>query len=96
MNWIATAFEALKARVEAHIPTTNKALNDLNSRLSGVQTYTQKSVESLEARQQDLDSRTGAAFATEKANYDALAARVAALESSKVTGSCAQPDRAPL
>jgi hypothetical protein len=71
MNWIATAFEQLKARVEAHIPATNKALNDLDQRVTGAETYTQKSVESLEAR-------------------------IAALETSKVTGSCAQPDRAPL
>jgi len=71
MNWIATAFQELKARVEAHIPATNKALNDLDQRVSGVETYTQQSVQHL----------------TE---------RLAALEASKVTGSCAQPDRAPL
>lgn len=71
MNWIASAFVALKERVEAHIPATNQALNDLNGRVTGVETYTQKSVESLEAR-------------------------IAHLEATKVTGSLAQPDRAPL
>lgn len=55
MNWIVTEFEKLKARLEAHIPATNSALNTLNDRVSGVETYTQKSVESLEARIEALE-----------------------------------------
>jgi len=50
MNYIAQAFEQLKERIEAHIPATNKALNDLDARVTGTETYTQKSVESLESR----------------------------------------------
>jgi hypothetical protein len=50
MNWIAEQFEKLKARVEAHIPATNKALNDLDSRVSGAETFTQKAVTSVEGR----------------------------------------------
>ena len=56
MNWIVEAFIALKERVEAHIPATNKALNELDTRLSGAETYTQKSVESLEARVAKLEA----------------------------------------
>ncbi len=55
MNWIAQQFEQLKARVEAHIPATHKALNDLDTRVSGAETYTQKAVESVEARVQKLE-----------------------------------------
>jgi hypothetical protein len=55
MNWIAEQFEKLKARVEAHIPATNKALNDLNERVTGAETYTDKAVASLEARVQALE-----------------------------------------
>jgi hypothetical protein len=57
MNWIAQQFEALKERIEAHIPATNKALNDLNDRVSGAETYTQKSVESLGARLAALEAQ---------------------------------------
>lgn len=57
MNWIAEQFEKLKARVEAHIPATNKALNDLNARVSGAETYTQKAVQSVEARVSELENR---------------------------------------
>lgn len=56
MNWIAQQFEALQARVEAHIPATHKALNDLDARVSGAEAYTQKSVESLEARIKALEA----------------------------------------
>lgn len=56
MNWIATAFEALKERVEAHIPATNSALNDLDRRITGAETYTQKSVEDLQARVAALEA----------------------------------------
>jgi len=55
MNWIAQQFDALKARVEAHIPATNKALNDLDSRVSGAELFTQKAVESVEARVKALE-----------------------------------------
>ena len=55
MNWIAEQFEKLKARVEAHIPATNNALNDLDSRIWGAETYTQKAVESVEGRVKALE-----------------------------------------
>jgi len=57
MNWIAQQFEQLKERVEAHIPATHKALNDLDTRVSGAETYTQQSVESLTARIAALEAR---------------------------------------
>lgn len=57
MNWIASAFVALKERVEAHIPATNQALNDLNARVSGAETYTQTAVESLESRVKALEAK---------------------------------------
>jgi predicted nucleic acid-binding Zn-ribbon protein len=57
MNWIAEQFEKLKARVEAHIPATNKALNDLDRRISGTETYTQKAVENLESRLNALEQK---------------------------------------
>jgi hypothetical protein len=60
MNWIAQQFEELKARIEAHIPATHKALNDLDTRVSGAETYTQKSVESLEARVAALEAQRAA------------------------------------
>ena len=55
MNWIAQQFEALKERVETHIPATHKALNDLDTRISGAETYTQQAVVSLEARVKALE-----------------------------------------
>jgi hypothetical protein len=50
MNWIAEQFEKLKARVEAHIPVVNNELNSLNSRVAGVETFTQQAVASVENR----------------------------------------------
>jgi hypothetical protein len=55
-NWIVEQFDALKARIEAHIPATNKALNDLDARVSGAETYTQQSVESLGSRVAALEA----------------------------------------
>jgi len=55
MNWIAQQFESLKARVEAHIPATHKALNDLDTRISGAETFTQQAVASVEARVKALE-----------------------------------------
>lgn len=60
MNWIAQQFEALKERVEAHIPATHQALNELDTRVTGAETYTQKSVESLEARVAALEAKLAA------------------------------------
>ncbi|MGH8210657.1 MAG: hypothetical protein ACRETD_06680 [Steroidobacteraceae bacterium] len=57
MNWIAQKFEELKARVEAHIPATNKALSDLDTRISGAETYTQQAVVSLKARMTALEQK---------------------------------------
>lgn len=48
MNWIAEQFEKLKERVEAHIPAVNSELNSLGSRVSGVETFTQQAVTSVE------------------------------------------------
>jgi hypothetical protein len=56
MNWIAQKFEELKARVEAHIPATHQALNELNSRVTGVENYTQAAVASLEERLKALEA----------------------------------------
>lgn len=56
MNWIAQQFEQLKERIEKHIPATNQALNDLNARVTGAETYTQQSVESLDSRVKALES----------------------------------------
>jgi len=56
MNWIAQQFEALKERVEAHIPATHKALNDLDTRVTGAETYTQQAVVSLEERVKALEA----------------------------------------
>lgn len=73
MNWIAEQFEKLKARVEAHIPATNKALNDLDSRLSGVEHFTSSAVA-------DIESRTKSAFEQEQKTVASVEARVTALE----------------
>jgi len=56
MNWIAEKFEELKARVEAHIPATHKALNELDARISGAERYTLSAVEALEARVKALEA----------------------------------------
>jgi hypothetical protein len=55
MNWIATAFEALKAKVESHIPHVDQSLTELASRVSGVETYTQSAVDSLDSRIKALE-----------------------------------------
>ncbi len=57
MNWIAQKFEELKARVEAHIPAVHSELNSLASRVSGVETYTQHAVASLEERIKALETK---------------------------------------
>ena len=57
MNWIAEQFEKLKARVEEHIPATHAALNTLNTRMEGVEIYTQKAVASLEERLKALEQK---------------------------------------
>jgi len=56
-NWIAPEFEQLKARVEAHIPATHKAFNQLREEVEGAKTYTQRAVESLEARVAALEAK---------------------------------------
>jgi len=57
MNWIAQQFEALKERVEKHIPATHKALNDLDTRITGAETFTQQAVASLEERVKALEDK---------------------------------------
>jgi hypothetical protein len=64
MNWIAQKFEELKVRVEAHIPATHQALNDLNSRVSGVESFTEKAVASVEDRVKALEAQLAAKAAT--------------------------------
>jgi hypothetical protein len=59
-NWIVEQFEALKTRIEAHIPATNKALNDLDARVTGAESYTQQSAASLDSRLKVLESAAAA------------------------------------
>ena len=56
MNWIAQKFDELKARVEKHIPATNKRFDDIESSVMGLKSYTQAAVGSLEERLKALEA----------------------------------------
>lgn len=62
MNWIATAFEALKARFESHVTHTNTSLTDLSARVEGAETFVKAAVSSAENRLTTLESSTVASL----------------------------------
>ena len=58
MNWIASAFEALKARFEAHVKHANTSLTDLSQRIDGAETYVRSAIGSAESRLETLEKST--------------------------------------
>lgn len=58
MNWIATAFEALKVKFESHVTHVNTSLTDLATRVEGAEAYVKSAVSSAESRIATLESVT--------------------------------------